>query len=64
YLLLSYLANHLEGEYRPVVHSRVDWVPSSLLPTLDLTPADIPVAKLLASSDYAGDNPVILSVND
>lgn len=64
YLLLAYLAQHLEGEYRPVVHGRVDWLPMSLLPALDLTPADVPVAKLLASSDYAGDKPLILSVTD
>ena len=64
YLLLAYLAHHLEGEYRPVVHGRVDWLLPSLLPTLDLTPADVPVAKLLASSDYAGAKPEILYVTD
>ncbi len=65
YLLLAYLARHRHGEYRPVVHGRIEWLLPTMLPGLDLTPADLPIAVLLASPEYdAGRVPAILSVND
>jgi len=54
YSLLVYLAQHIQGEYRPVVHCQTDWVPAKMLPALDLAPADIPVAAMLAADDGVG----------
>ena len=64
YLLLAYLARHKSGAYRPVVHSRIDWLVPTMLPALDLTPADMPVAALLASADAGSRIAARLSVND
>lgn len=58
YLLVAHSARHIEGEYRPVVHCRIDWLPATMLSAVDFTPADIPVAALVASA-AAG-----LTVND
>jgi len=51
YLLQAYAAKHLDGEYKPVDHYRIDWILPSQLLSLDLAPPDVPVATILVSSD-------------
>lgn len=58
YLLLAYRARHRQGEYRPTVHSRLAWLPPARLATLDLTPADVPVAMLLAAPERTAGIPI------
>ncbi len=65
YLLLAHLASHRQGDYRPVVHSRIDWVAPARLAALDLTPADVPVAMLFAASaSITGGTPIRVTLNE
>jgi 8-oxo-dGTP diphosphatase len=50
-VMLVYSARIIEGTPRPIEVARVEWVEASRLPSLDLLPADYPLAEALASDD-------------
>ncbi|MDH5298892.1 MAG: hypothetical protein OEV91_07725, partial [Desulfobulbaceae bacterium] len=54
YLLLAFSAEHLAGEYRVVDHHAISWVAAAELPSLDLAPADIPIARELRQRSIDG----------
>jgi 8-oxo-dGTP diphosphatase len=45
--LIAYYSEHIEGEFIPVVHSEIKWVPIEDILNHDLSPADIPIARNL-----------------
>lgn len=47
-LVMLVYACELDGEPRPVQVAEVDWVEATRLPTLDLLPADYPLAHAIA----------------
>ena len=49
--LLGYYASHLSGEFSPVEHAGIRWVKPSQLLSLDLCPADVPLAKQVAEEN-------------
>ncbi|MFH1154834.1 MAG: (deoxy)nucleoside triphosphate pyrophosphohydrolase [Pseudomonadota bacterium] len=51
--LMAYDAVHVNGEIRPVVHDRVQWVTVDSLCSHDLAPADLPIAQYLKNRTEA-----------
>ena len=49
-VMLVYAARIVEGTPRSVEVAQVEWVEASRLPSLDLLPADYPLAEALASA--------------
>ena len=47
--LISFLVKHIRGDFVPVEHAEIRWVPFSQLTDFQLSPADIPVAEKLAA---------------
>lgn len=47
-VMLVYACRVLRGEPRPVAVAEIAWVTPAELPTLDLLPADLPLARRLA----------------
>jgi 8-oxo-dGTP diphosphatase len=47
--VIAYLIEHFEGEPRPNVHDRLDWVKIDDLTSYQLLPADIPISESLKS---------------
>jgi 8-oxo-dGTP diphosphatase len=45
--LIAYLVDHAEGEPRPNVHDRLDWVKIDDLASYQLLPADVPIVTSL-----------------
>jgi mutator protein MutT len=45
--LLAYRVSHLGGEFRPVDHDQLAWLPVDELQTLKWAPADIPLVEKL-----------------
>ena len=45
YELLAYYGKHISGDYEAHDHSRIEWVPLKSIMTMDLAPADIPIAE-------------------
>ena len=45
FILIGFYARHISGEYLIREHKRIRWVSPSQLLTLDLSPADIPIAQ-------------------
>ena len=43
--LIAFFARHLSGRFVPQDHRRILWLPPEALTAIDLTPADIPVAR-------------------
>lgn len=48
-LLLSYFCEYNSGEFRLSDHREVRWVPVAEIPELELSEADIPIAKKLVN---------------
>ncbi|MEK7388736.1 MAG: 16S rRNA (cytosine(1402)-N(4))-methyltransferase RsmH [Elusimicrobiota bacterium] len=59
--LIAFLVTRFTGRITPVVHDMVKWVPARRLLEFDLTPADVPIAKVIAShrrrERYTGTHP-------
>jgi len=49
YVLAAYLAEHVEGELIPAEHEEIRWLLPSEICGMDLTPADVQVAKRIAA---------------
>lgn len=49
--LLAYRVRWIDGHFAPSVHDRLAWVSPADLPTYDLLPADLPLARRIAAGE-------------